>query len=137
MPGKGEDGQPAGLVEETVLLDDHRYHTGMTVWNEARVLVSNTKVDIVSDGTLSQQLLLICCASHLCRYIADVLAEGRVAREAAGGDAARLLFKKRMFRETDEAISEPIFISLSYVQAQHDYLEVYLHALLTTCRQLD
>jgi hypothetical protein len=47
-----------------------------------------------------------------------------VAREAAGGDAARLLFKKRMFRETDEAISEPIFISLSFVQAQHDYLEV-------------
>lgn len=47
-----------------------------------------------------------------------------MAREAAGGDAARLLFKKRMFRETDEAISEPIFISLSYVQAQHDYLEV-------------
>lgn len=47
-----------------------------------------------------------------------------MAREAAGGDAARLLFKKRMFRETDEAISEPIFISLSFVQAQHDYLEV-------------
>jgi hypothetical protein len=64
-----------------------------------------------------------------------VLAEGRVAREAAGGDAARLLFKKRMFRETDEAISEPIFISLSYVQAQHDYLEVCDHALfqIKTC----
>ncbi len=58
-----------------------------------------------------------------CRYIADVLAEGRVARAVAGGDAARLLFKKRMFRETDEAISEPIFISLSFVQAQHDYLQ--------------
>lgn len=26
VPGKGEDGQPAGLVEETVLLDDHRCH---------------------------------------------------------------------------------------------------------------
>lgn len=34
----------------------------------------------------------------------------------------RLLFKKRMFRETDENISEPQFINLSYVQAQHDYL---------------
>jgi FERM central domain len=62
-----------------------------------------------------------------------VLAEGRVAREAAGGDAARLLFKKRMFRETDEAISEPIFISLSFVQAQHDYLEVSGIAPCTTC----
>jgi hypothetical protein len=26
VPGKGEDGQPAGLVEETVLLDDNRCH---------------------------------------------------------------------------------------------------------------
>ncbi len=36
----------------------------------------------------------------------------------------RLLFKKRMFRETDETITEPQFVNLSYVQAQHDYLQV-------------
>jgi len=31
-----------------------------------------------------------------------------------------------MFRETDETITEPQFINLSYVQAQHDYLQVWL-----------
>ena len=44
----------------------------------------------------------------------------------ADGPPSRLLFKKRMFRETDEAISEPIFVSLSFVQAQHDYLQARL-----------
>lgn len=37
---------------------------------------------------------------------------------------SKLLFRKRMFRETDESITEPMFINLSYVQAQHDYLQV-------------
>lgn len=40
------------------------------------------------------------------------------------GYQSKLLFKKRMFRETDETITEPQFINLSYVQAQHDYLQV-------------
>ena len=34
----------------------------------------------------------------------------------------RLVFKKRMFRDTDENITEPMFINLSYLQAKHDYL---------------
>jgi hypothetical protein len=56
------------------------------------------------------------------RYIADIVAELRHPRTAKEGMQTRLLFKKRMFRETDENISEPQFINLSYVQAQHDYL---------------
>lgn len=32
------------------------------------------------------------------------------------------MLKKRMFRETDEAITEPQFVNLSYIQAQYDYL---------------
>lgn len=32
------------------------------------------------------------------------------------GCAAQILFKKRMFRETDETITEPQFVTLSYVQ---------------------
>ena len=32
------------------------------------------------------------------------------------GFSSKLLFKKRMFRETDETITEPQFINLSYVQ---------------------
>jgi hypothetical protein len=51
------------------------------------------------------------------RYIADVVADLRSPRAAAhDGWQARLLFKKRMFRETDEAVSEPQFINLSYIQ---------------------
>ena len=38
--------------------------------------------------------------------------------------ACKLLMKKRMFRETDETITEPKFVNLSYIQAQHDYLQV-------------
>jgi len=51
-----------------------------------------------------------------------VVAELRSPKSSHDGWQARLLFKKRMFRETDEAVSEPQFINLSYIQAQHDYL---------------
>ena len=58
------------------------------------------------------------------RYVADVLADFRVGRAGRECAASRLLFRKRMFRETDETVLEPVFISLSYVQAQYDYLQV-------------
>lgn len=50
------------------------------------------------------------------------MAELRHPRVVREGCQSRLLFKKRMFRETDESIAEAQFINLSYVQAQHDYL---------------
>jgi hypothetical protein len=62
------------------------------------------------------------------RFIADVMAEAKAAKAkdaAAGGAGAggvKLLLKKRMFRETDETVTEPRFVALSYIQAQHDYL---------------
>jgi hypothetical protein len=56
------------------------------------------------------------------RYMADIQADARAAK-AKDGLASKLLFKKRMFRETDETITEPRFVSLSYIQAQHDYLQ--------------
>ena len=59
------------------------------------------------------------------RYVADVLADFRTLKGQGTKEAvqSKLLFKKRMFRETDESITEPMFINLSYVQAQHDYLQ--------------
>ncbi|MEW5314403.1 MAG: hypothetical protein WDW38_005908 [Sanguina aurantia] len=57
------------------------------------------------------------------KYIADALCEFRATKVAREGYSSKLLFKKRMFRETDETITEAQFISLSYVQAQHDYLQ--------------
>eukprot|EP01023_Acetabularia_acetabulum_P050751 TRINITY_DN551_c0_g1_i2.p1 TRINITY_DN551_c0_g1~~TRINITY_DN551_c0_g1_i2.p1 ORF type:complete len:1305 (-),score=225.81 TRINITY_DN551_c0_g1_i2:110-4024(-) len=51
------------------------------------------------------------------RYISDIVLEFK------GGRGSRFLFKKRMFRETDENITEGTFVNLSYIQAQHDFLE--------------
>lgn len=45
-------------------------------------------------------------------------------QKAKEGSTSKLLFKKRMFRETDETVTEPQFVNLSYIQAQHDYLQV-------------
>ena len=44
------------------------------------------------------------------------MCEFRNSKSAKEGWQSRILFKKRMFRETDETISEPQFINLSYVQ---------------------
>lgn len=56
------------------------------------------------------------------RYIADIIHDFKQAKTKEG-TAAKLLFKKRMFRETDESIAESRFVALSYIQAQHDYLQ--------------
>ena len=51
--------------------------------------------------------------------------EARAAKAKDGSAASsKLVFKKRMFRETDESVTEPRFVALSYIQAQHDYLQV-------------
>ena len=55
------------------------------------------------------------------RFISDVIYDFKAAK-AKEGAMPRLLFKKRMFRETDETVTEPQFVNLSYIQAQHDYL---------------
>lgn len=55
------------------------------------------------------------------RYISDVVFEFKQLKNKEG-IASKLLFKKRMFRETDEAITEPQFVNFSYIQAQHDYM---------------
>ena len=71
-----------------------------------------------SDAHLDEHVLL---DDH--KYIADVLYEIRSMRGGKEAYTSRLLFKKRMFRETDETITETQFVNLSYVQAQYDYLQ--------------
>lgn len=58
------------------------------------------------------------------KYIGDIVAEFKLSRDRIKGDLfqSKLLFKKRLFRESDEAITEPMFVQLSYIQSQHDYL---------------
>lgn len=56
------------------------------------------------------------------RYVADIMHQIRTLAAKSDAPMSRLVFKKRLFRDADEGITEPVFISLSYVQAQHDYL---------------
>lgn len=49
------------------------------------------------------------------KYVADVLYDIRSSKQKDLLQS-RLLFKKRMFRETDETITEAQFVNLSYVQ---------------------
>ncbi|KAH1206026.1 Kinesin-like protein KIN-14E [Glycine max] len=58
------------------------------------------------------------------KYIGDLLAEFKAAKDRSKGEIlhCKLIFKKKLFRESDEAVTEPMFVQLSYVQMQHDYI---------------
>ncbi|KAK1410608.1 hypothetical protein QVD17_37145 [Tagetes erecta] len=58
------------------------------------------------------------------KYIGDLLAEFKSAKDRSKGEISqcKLTFKKKLFRESDEAITDPMFVQLSYVQLQHDYI---------------
>ncbi|PON82768.1 Kinesin-like protein [Trema orientale] len=58
------------------------------------------------------------------KYIGDLLAEFKVAKDRSKGEIlhCKLTFKKKLFRESDEAVADPMFVQLSYVQLQHDYI---------------
>eukprot|EP00210_Caulerpa_lentillifera_P004590 g4380.t1 len=55
------------------------------------------------------------------KYIADVLIEFE-SSSRKDSESQKLIFKKRMFRESDDTIMETQFLNLSFVQAQHDFL---------------
>nr|AFK13155.1 zwichel [Gossypium arboreum] len=58
------------------------------------------------------------------KYIGDLLAEIKAAKERSKGEIlqCKLIFKKKLFRESDEAVTDPMFVQLSYFQLQHDYI---------------
>ncbi|ESQ31065.1 hypothetical protein EUTSA_v10003527mg [Eutrema salsugineum] len=58
------------------------------------------------------------------KYIGDLLAEFKAIRDRNKGEIlhCKLVFKKKLFRESDEAVTDLMFVQLSYVQLQHDYL---------------
>lgn len=58
------------------------------------------------------------------KYIGDILSDFKAVKDRSKGEIllCKLVFKKRLFRESDENIAEPMFVQLSYVQLQHDYL---------------
>ncbi|GAB4848357.1 Kinesin-like protein KIN-14E [Ancistrocladus abbreviatus] len=58
------------------------------------------------------------------KYVGDLLAEFKAAKDRSKGEIlhCKLVFKKKLFRESDEAATDPMFLQLSYVQLQHDYI---------------
>ncbi|XP_020588180.1 kinesin-like protein KIN-14I isoform X2 [Phalaenopsis equestris] len=58
------------------------------------------------------------------KYIGDLLAEFKAVKDRSKGEIlhCKLTFKKRLFRESDEAVTDLMFMQLSYVQLQHDYV---------------
>ncbi|CAA2968418.1 kinesin-like calmodulin-binding [Olea europaea subsp. europaea] len=59
------------------------------------------------------------------RYIGDLLADFKASKDRSKGEIlhCKLTFKKKIFRESDEAVTDPMFVQLSYVQLQHDYVQ--------------
>lgn len=58
------------------------------------------------------------------KYLGDLLLEFKALKERSKGEILhfKLTFKKKLFRESDEAEVDPMFVQLSYVQLQHDYI---------------
>ncbi|GER37044.1 kinesin-like protein [Striga asiatica] len=58
------------------------------------------------------------------KYIGDLLADFKASKDRSRGEIlqCKLTFKKKLFRESDEAVTDPMFVQLSYVQLQHDYM---------------
>ncbi|XP_021300888.1 kinesin-like protein KIN-14E isoform X1 [Herrania umbratica] len=58
------------------------------------------------------------------KYIGDLLAEIKAAKDRSKGEIlhCKLIFKKKLFRESDEVVTDPMFVQLSYFQLQHDYI---------------
>ncbi|KAF3787963.1 Kinesin-like calmodulin-binding protein-like protein [Nymphaea thermarum] len=52
------------------------------------------------------------------KYIGDLLAEFKSVKDRSKWEIlhCKLSFKKRLFRESDDAIADPMFVQLSYVQ---------------------
>ncbi|KAK7857446.1 kinesin-like protein kin-14e [Quercus suber] len=58
------------------------------------------------------------------KYIGDLLVEFKAAKDRSKGEIlhCKLTFKKKLFRASGEAVTDPMFVQLSYVQLQHDYI---------------
>jgi hypothetical protein len=52
------------------------------------------------------------------KYIGDLLSEFKSAKDWNKGEIlhCKLVFKKRLFHESDEAVTDPMFVQLSYVE---------------------
>lgn len=78
---------------------------------------------VLKEGILSEEHHDVGDGSFLTDALGDLRAMKLEATPSkATAVQTGLLFKKRMFRESDENIEEPTFVLLSYVQAKHDFM---------------
>lgn len=58
------------------------------------------------------------------KYIGDLLADFKASKDRSKGEIlhCKLTFKKKLFRESDEAVIDPMFAQLSYVQVSTIFL---------------
>lgn len=78
---------------------------------------------VLKEGILSEEHHDVGDGSFLTDALGDLRAMKLEATPSkATAVQTGLLFKKRMFRESDESIEEPTFVLLSYVQAKHDFM---------------
>lgn len=70
------------------------------------------------------------------KYIGDLLAEFKAAKDRSKGEIlhCKLVFKKKLFRESDEAITDQMFAQLSYVQVC-DFTRIWNKKNLGRCKE--
>lgn len=65
------------------------------------------------------------------KYIGDLLAEFKAIKDRNKGEIlhCKLVFKKKLFRESDEAVTDLMFVQLSYVQVSSFIftVDIYFH----------
>jgi uncharacterized coiled-coil DUF342 family protein len=78
---------------------------------------------LVKDALLSEEHQDAGDACFLVDALGDIRKmKSQVTPSKATTMQTGLVFKKRMFRESDESVDEPTFLLLSYVQAKHDFM---------------
>ncbi|KAL2966152.1 hypothetical protein AAZX31_16G101000 [Glycine max] len=105
------------FLDET--FEEITYDMSTTVANAVEELAGLIKLSTYSSFSLFE-----------CRKVVtgskapDLGNEFKAAKDRSKGEIlhCKLIFKKKLFRESDEAVTEPMFVQLSYVQMQHDYI---------------
>lgn len=65
------------------------------------------------------------------------MAEFKAAKDRSKGEIlhCKLTFKKKLFRESDEAVADPMFVQLSYVQVRNTLriiVELLIHCFINS-----
>ncbi|KAF7809533.1 kinesin-like protein KIN-14I [Senna tora] len=116
----------ADAVEELAGIIKLSTHTSFSLFECRKVVTSSKSPD--SGNGIGLTALLWYTEEYIAlddnKYIGDLLAEFKAAKDRSKGEIlhCKLIFKKRLFRESDEAVADPMFVQLSYVQLQHDYI---------------